>query len=52
MNKKCQGAESNCGHPDFQSGALPTELPWLNDSFYIKSPLCQDNYGRKPYSFY
>ena len=24
----CQGAESNCRHHDFQSCALPTELPW------------------------
>lgn len=23
----CAGAESNCRHPDFQSGALPPELP-------------------------
>lgn len=23
----CRGTESNCRHTDFQSGALPTELP-------------------------
>ena len=27
IKKWCQGAESNCGHADFQSAALPTELP-------------------------
>ena len=26
----CQGPESNWGHCDFQSHALPTELPWQN----------------------
>jgi hypothetical protein len=34
----CRGTESNCRHGDFQSPALPTELPrhetvsWLNES--------------------
>lgn len=25
----CQGAESNRGHPDFQSGALPLSYPGI-----------------------
>ena len=29
----CRGAESNCGHVDFQSTALPTELPRHADAF-------------------
>jgi hypothetical protein len=31
INKKWLGAESNRRHEDFQSSALPTELPSLND---------------------
>jgi hypothetical protein len=29
LNNKCHPPESNWGHTDFQSVALPTELGWL-----------------------
>jgi hypothetical protein len=35
----CHPAESNCGHTDFQSVALPTELGWqykLKNDFVIR----------------
>ena len=31
MTTKCRGPESNWGHADFQSAALPTELPRHNE---------------------
>ncbi len=32
----CQLADSNCGHTDFQSVALPPELSWLVTRFGSK----------------
>jgi hypothetical protein len=35
----CHPAESNCGHTDFQSVALPTELGWqyeLKNDFIVR----------------
>ena len=34
---RCRGTESNCRHGDFQSPALPTELPRLSESYWILS---------------
>ena len=33
--KWCPGADSNHRHEDFQSSALPTELPGHNNNLYI-----------------
>ena len=35
IGEECRGAESNCGHRDFQSRALPTELPRRPSSLII-----------------
>src|SRR5713101_8808891 len=35
---QCPGAESNHRHEDFQSSALPTELPGLIHCFFIEEP--------------
>src|SRR5579883_2575290 len=42
----CAGTESNCRHGDFQSPALPTELParrWVRDR--LGSPVSYDSAG-------
>ena len=40
ISKWCRGTELNCPHGDFQSPALPTELPRLDrESNYANSPV-------------
>jgi hypothetical protein len=41
------GAESNHRHKDFQSSALPTELPGLSLRLYIRRRACPGS-GRRP----
>ena len=41
------GAESNHRHKDFQSSALPTELPGLNHKLYIRLGVCPGS-DRRP----
>jgi hypothetical protein len=33
----CRGTESNCRHGDFQSPALPTELPRLFETLFLRN---------------
>ena len=45
--KWCRGTELNCPHGDFQSPALPTELPRLDrETNYAKSPVLASLFWR------
>ena len=44
--KWCPGTESNRRHEDFQSSALPTELPGQKDfSYNLQCPGCQQEFS-------
>ena len=45
--KWCLGADSNHRHADFQSAALPTELPRPNRSLKAKGPAFGRRTGRR-----